>query len=367
MDKLIGAGIVGREIATDDEAMSLALELAAQAEGRTSPNPMVGCVIVRDGQVIAAARHEHAGGPHAEPQALDAASGGASGATLYVTLEPCVHQGRTPACTPAIVAAGISRCVIAMGDPNPRVAGGGVEILRSAGIDVLVGVLEERAQRVNEAWIAYVTTGRPFVTAKFAASLDGRIATTNGVSRWITSDGARSLAHQLRSANDGLLVGIGTVLSDDPSLDARFPEARQPTKIILDTHLRTPHTARCLAASPCLIVTGPNVTDNRSDVEVLRLDVNTDGRVSLPALLDELGRRDMISLLVEGGAAVLGGFFDARLVNKVVCMLAPRIIGGSGSLGAVGGRGVSSLVDSDLLHDVAVDQVGRDIVVTGYC
>jgi diaminohydroxyphosphoribosylaminopyrimidine deaminase / 5-amino-6-(5-phosphoribosylamino)uracil reductase len=367
VDKLMSGDVLGLEIATDDEAMSLALELAAQAQGRTTPNPMVGCVIVRDGRVIAAARHEHAGDPHAEPQALDAAQGRARGATLYVTLEPCAHEGRTPPCTPAIVTAGISRCVIAMRDPNPGVAGGGVEILRAAGIDVEVGVMEDSARRLNEAWITHVTTRRPFVTAKFAASLDGRIATANGLSRWITSEEARSLAHQLRSAHDGVLVGIGTVLVDDPALDARFPGARQPIKIILDTHLRTPLTARCLAGSTCLVATGPNVNDSGLDAEILRLDVNDDAVVSLPALLDELGRRDMISVLVEGGATVLGGFFDAGLVNKVVCMLAPRIIGGSTSLGAVGGRGVDSLVDTGLLRDVAVDRVGRDIVVTGYC
>jgi diaminohydroxyphosphoribosylaminopyrimidine deaminase/5-amino-6-(5-phosphoribosylamino)uracil reductase len=263
----LGRPAAGRALSTpagsrpesiDHWAMGVALELARSCDYSTSPNPMVGAVVVSDARVVGRGRTAPAGGPHAEVTALEEAGEAASGATLVVSLEPCCHHGRTPPCTDAVVAAGISRCVVAMPDPNPRVGGGGLESLRRAGIEVTVGVEAEAARLLNEQYLRWVTAGLPFVTAKFAASLDGRIATASGESQWITGDAARHLGHLLRHRHDALLVGVGTVLADDPELSARLEGrvARQPLRVVLDSRLSLPPTARVLGSDGrCLIAT----------------------------------------------------------------------------------------------------------------
>jgi diaminohydroxyphosphoribosylaminopyrimidine deaminase/5-amino-6-(5-phosphoribosylamino)uracil reductase len=323
--------------------MARAIALAARARHRTSPNPMVGAVVVdARGEPAGEGYHRRPGAPHAEVEALRAAGERARGGTLYVSLEPCVHQGRTPPCTEAVVAAGLRRVVVAMLDPDPRVSGRGLERLREAGIEVELGPLEARARKLNEFYVKHRSTGRPFVSVKFAASLDGKIATRTGHSRWITGPLARAHAHRLRHRHDAILVGVNTVLRDDPALTARFPGARQPLKIVLDSRGRTPPTAR--------------VRDGRFLI---------DGGRDLPGLLDRLGSMGIISLLVEGGATVHGSFFDAGLVDRVYAYLAPIVVGGREAPSAVGGRGPAVVTESLRLHRLRIQRLGDDLLIVG--
>ncbi len=353
--------------------MGEALHLARLGAGATSPNPMVGAVVVAGGRVIGRGYHARAGAPHAEVLALQHAATGARGATLYVTLEPCDHWGRTPPCTEAIIRAGIRRVVAAMLDPDHRVSGRGLRRLSEAGIEVAVGVAEREARDLNEAYIKHRTTGIPFVTAKWAMTLDGRIATRSGESRWISGEASRALAHELRAASDAILVGIGTVLRDDPALTARTPAAgRSPRRIVLDSTLRIPPTARALArdGTPVLIATTARApADARRTLEAVGAEVlvveGPDGRVDLDALLRELGRRGTLSLLVEGGGTVHGAFMDARLVDKVLVFVGPQIVGGPAP-GPVGGTGVDALAAAWRVTRTTVRQVGHDVVIEGY-
>ncbi len=319
------------------------------------------------------------GGPHAEIVALRMAGGRARGARLYVTLEPCCHQGRTPPCTDAIIAAGVAEVRYATSDPNPRVAGGGSRTLRAAGLRVVPGEgwWAAEAQRLNEAFFHWVTVKRPFVTAKWAMSVDGRIATRTGDSRWITGEQARRRVHELRDVTDAILIGSGTALADDPALTTRMdkPQVRHPLRVVLDARGRLPLTARLvvggLPGRTLVVTTASSPPAWRTslaarDIEVIVLPGGTSGGVDLVALLDLLGQRDVTSLLVEGGATVLGAFVEASLVDKYLVFVAPLVIGGASAPGPVGGAGVDMLMAARRLHLDAVEQVGQDVLLTCY-
>jgi diaminohydroxyphosphoribosylaminopyrimidine deaminase/5-amino-6-(5-phosphoribosylamino)uracil reductase len=359
----------------DADLMDRALVEAARGDFATSPNPMVGAVVARAGEVIAASYHARAGGPHAEVSALIAAGEAARGSDLFVTLEPCTVEGRTPPCVDAVVAAAPRRVVVAMLDPNPAVSGRGVAALEAAGLVVEVGLRAAEAERLNRFYLTHMRTGLPFVTAKFAASLDGRIATRTGDSQWISSARSREMAQRLRQRHDAVLVGVTTVLRDDPALSVRLKGAvRQPLRVIADSTLRTPPSARLFepgGGSVLIATTAAAPPDRLEALEAAGAEVvvlpDIDGRVDLGALLLDLGGREMISLLVEGGAAVLGSLRDARLIDAVVAVLAPRLIGGTAAPAALGGVGAATLADAVHLVDVEVEQLGGDLIVTGYC
>jgi diaminohydroxyphosphoribosylaminopyrimidine deaminase/5-amino-6-(5-phosphoribosylamino)uracil reductase len=354
--------------------MEQALSLAHSAVGRVSPNPAVGAVLVKDGRVVGKGATQPSGGPHAEVMALQDASADASGATLYVTLEPCAHQGRTPPCTAALIEAGVAEVHLATLDPDPRVDGKGKAALEAAGISVTIGERAEEALRLIEAFVKRITSGLPFVTAKFAASLDGRIATSTGDSQWITSQEARKEVHRLRGEHDAVMVGIGTALADDPLLTARDlakPPAQQPLRVVLDSRGRLPKDARMLGApGPTLVAVAQIGPRRRRALENAGAEVAVlpDGRnrVDLTALLRLLGEREVSSILVEGGATLLGTLFDQRMVDRVVAFIAPVVIGGTRAPGAVGGNGAVTLANAMRLRDVEFQQVGEDVMVTGY-
>jgi diaminohydroxyphosphoribosylaminopyrimidine deaminase/5-amino-6-(5-phosphoribosylamino)uracil reductase len=355
--------------------MALALAEARKGAGRTSPNPAVGAVIVRDGQILATGFHRYAGADHAEVAALRTVEFSAPGAELYTTLEPCNHVGRTGPCTEAIISAGIRRVIFGTADPNPRVAGHGKARLEAAGLSVTSGVLERPCTQLNEAWNFAIVHGRPWVVLKAALSLDGRIATRTGKSQWITGDLARAEVHRLRNELDAVLVGIGTVLADDPELTARFQGARNPVRVILDSRLRLPTTSklvrsarevRTIVATTAAAVPRRISALEKRGLEVLTLKKDKDGRVSLPALLPALAERELYSVLVEGGAEVHGAFVDRRLVNKLILFMAPMVIGGVAAKGSIGGRGAKSLSEALSLGPLDVRPVGRDLMITAY-
>ncbi|NLW07490.1 MAG: bifunctional diaminohydroxyphosphoribosylaminopyrimidine deaminase/5-amino-6-(5-phosphoribosylamino)uracil reductase RibD [Clostridia bacterium] len=356
--------------------MRRALELAARGLGRTSPNPAVGAVIVRDGRVVGEGYHQRAGTPHAEIHALRAAAEAARGGTLYVTLEPCCHFGRTPPCTEAIIAAGINRVVAAMPDPNPGVAGKGFDILRQAGIKVEIGLLAEEARRLNEAFAKFISRGLPWVTLKMALTLDGKIATRTGASRWITGPTSRTRVHELRDKHDAILVGIGTVLKDDPLLTTRLPggRGRDAVRIILDSRLRLPLTARVInldSVAPTVVATTEAAPASARQqlldrgVEVLTLPAEA-GRVAWQPLLAELARRNITSVLVEGGAEVNASALAAGVVDKIIAFIAPKIFGGTVAPGPVGGQGVTLPGEAWQLDNLTVEPCGEDVMLSAY-
>lgn len=355
--------------------MRMALRLAAKAAGRTSPNPMVGAVVVKSGKVIASGYHKKAGEPHAEALALNKAGSAAKGATLYVTLEPCSHTNkRTPPCTPLVIQSGVKRVVIAMIDPNPRVSGGGIKALRKAGIEVVTGVLEEEARKLNEAFIKHITTGMPFVTLKIAQTLDGKIATAKGESQWITGVEARAAGHRLRDQNDAILVGVNTVLKDDPSLTARIDGGRDPIRIVLDSRLRTPPAARILmqrSTAKTYIATLPNASKDRivtlldTGAEII-LGRARNGKVDLAHLLKLIGSFGIASVLIEGGAEVHASALKAGIVDKVVLFMAPMFMTGHDSLCSIGGTSPLRLDRATKLRRVSSRFVGEDLMVEGY-
>lgn len=359
------------DLQEDMRWMRRALRLAAR--GYTPPNPMVGCVLVKDGAVVGEGYHLRAGGPHAEVVALEAAGERARGATAYVSLEPCSHSGRTPPCAPALVAAGVARVVAAALDPNPRVSGKGIAILQEAGIAVQVGLLEEEARRLNAAFFHYQTTGRPFVLLKAAMTLDGKIATRTGDSRWITGPRARRHVHRLRAQSGAVLCGIGTALADDPLLTARLPGVpRQPLRVVLDTHLRLPLTSRLVATArevPTLIAAGKTPDRCRRmalencGIEVICLPTNAAGRIALPELLAELGRREVISVLVEGGSQINAAFLEGGHVHRLLWFIAPKLIGGRDAPTPVAGTGAALMADAVSLSPFRVRRFGPDLLL----
>jgi len=359
----------------DKQYMAWALELARSATGQTSPNPLVGAVVVKDGAVVGMGAHLRAGEPHAEVHALRMAGDRAAGATLYVTLEPCSHHGKTPPCADAVVAAGISRVVVATLDPNPLVAGAGIQKLRSAGLDVTVGILEKEARQLNEVFFHFILTKLPFVTVKTASTLDGKIASTTGHSRWITGEKARAEVHELRRQYDAILVGVGTVLADDPELTARRDGqlyGRQPVRIILDSQLRTPITARVIQDTqkvPTWIFITPAVSEEkrRAFMEKGVLLMPVADPMTVEKVLQELGERGITSLLVEGGAEINGSFLQARAIQKVVSYLSLKLIGGSSAPSPFGGKGFATMDEAVALTDVQMESVGeQDIRMVGY-
>ncbi len=325
--------------------------------------------------------HSHAGQPHAEAVALQHAGQRAAGATAYVTLEPCSHWGRTPPCADALIRAGVSRVVTAVLDPDPRVSGAGLDRLRQSGIDITVGVLERDARLLNEAYFHFQAAGTPFVTLKSAMTLDGKIATRSGDSRWVTGQPARAHAHRIRAKSGAVLVGIGTVLADDPRLTARLdpPPPRQPLRVIVDSMLRTPpccEAVRVAREQPCdspLLIATTDAADEERErlltadgVEVLRTATAMDGRVDLAQLLRILGQRRITSVLVDGGGQLHAAFVSARLAHKALFYLAPKIVGGRDALTPVEGDGVALMSEAAPLHRSTVRTVGEDILIEAY-
>jgi len=357
--------------------MAQALSLARLALGQVSPNPAVGAVIVKGDEVVGEGYTHPPGLDHAEIAALKQAGERARGGVMYVTLEPCCHHGRTPPCTQAIIRAGIAEVHVATLDVNPLVLGRGKEELERAGIRVQVGECEVEARQINEAYAKFITEGVPFITVKFAMSLDGKIATRSGDSRWISGDLSRKRVHNLRYIADAVMVGVGTVLVDDPRLTARCCGSggllkKQPLRIILDSRGRTPLTARVFSEpGQAVLVLGraaePKERDSFAQVgaELLELPA-PDGRVDLKKLLAVLGERKVTSVLVEGGGILSGALFDEGLVDKVIAFVAPLIIGGREAKTAVAGRGVDKVQDSLKLEQVTVERFGEDVMVSGY-
>lgn len=356
--------------------MQEALRLAAKGRGRTSPNPLVGAVVVQGETIVGKGYHQAVGGPHAEVNALHDAGSRARGATLYVTLEPCNHQGRTPPCTRAILEAGISRVVVGMADPNPRVAGGGIEALQARGLTVEAGILENRCRLLNQPFIKHALTGLPYVTLKAAMTLDGRIATRTGDSRWISNERSRHFVHVLRSRVDAVAVGIGTALADDPQLTARLPKARncrQPVRLVLDSNLKLPLPSQLVQTArqvpvwvACSDAASPAKASSlaQAGITILRLPVAS-GTVDLTALLEELGRRDLNSLLVEGGARVIGAFLEQRLADEFHFFYAPKILGDPQAVPAVWGEPRQRISEAWAAHEVRVKRFGQDVMLSG--
>ena len=358
--------------------MQRALDLAQQAKGRTSPNPLVGAVIVKDGKVIGEGYHQKAGTPHAEVHALNAAGDDAKGATLYTNLEPCCHWGRTPPCTEALIHAGIAEVYVAEVDPNSSVAGKGVQQLREAGINVHVGVCRQEASDLNEVHRKYIQTGKPFVILKTAMSLDGKIATASGESQWITSEASRQRGHEVRDVMDAILVGRGTVARDNPVLTTRLQDrdGQDATRIVLDSHGRTSPDARIFTAESetgVIVVVTPEAPPENVDAlekvgaEVLTVPATHGSKVCFKSLMEILGKREITSVLIEGGSEINASALATGIVDKVMCFIAPKLIGGQDAPGPIGGVGIRSLTDAAILQRVSVTPIdAHDFLIEGY-
>ena len=353
--------------------MEKALILAGRGLGKTSPNPMVGALVVKGRKILGKGYHRKYGGAHAEVVALRNAKGNVRGASMYVTLEPCCHHGWTPPCVDALIGAGISRVVIGTPDPNPSVNGKGIQSLLNNGIQVKVGILEERCRQLNEAYFKYIQQGIPLVTLKFAQSLDGRIATKTGNSQWISSPESLILAHKLRSIHDGVLVGIGTILVDDPSLTIRLAKGKNPRRIIVDGRLRIPLTAKVLndeeVYKTIIVATeGKNHKKAQSlknlGAEILWAAKNRRGEIDMEDLLGKLGRMGMTSILVEGGAKIITSFLRKRLADKIVIVMAPKLIGEG--IEAVGNLEIRDVNEALQISRMKTRRLGDDIVIEGY-
>ena len=355
--------------------MRKALKIAAYARGRTSPNPLVGSVIVKDDRIVGQGWHRKAGTPHAEIHALNQAGELAEGATVYVTLEPCSHTGRTGPCADALIRAGVKRVVIAMVDPNPAVAGNGVRKLQDAGIEVETGLMAKEAAELNRIFIKWISTKMPYTIVKSAMSLDGKIATDIGESQWITNETARGYGHTLRDICDGIVVGIDTVIADDPSLTTRISgqSGKNPIRIVLDTKARIPLTARMLSDGQAPVIV---ITTNEADPDKVRaleakgatvlIVASKDGHVDIREAFAELGKQQISSLLIEGGAKTVSSVIREGLADELMTFIAPILIGGQGAPSAFGARGVSHLADAVTLEDVSIEPLDGNYLFRGY-
>ncbi|MCX8022381.1 MAG: bifunctional diaminohydroxyphosphoribosylaminopyrimidine deaminase/5-amino-6-(5-phosphoribosylamino)uracil reductase RibD [Syntrophorhabdaceae bacterium] len=360
----------------EEEYMKMALALARKGMGTTSPNPMVGALLVKGNKIVGKGYHKKAGQPHAEVLAIEDAKEYAMGSTLYVNLEPCTHFGKTPPCVDAIKKAGIKKVVVAMLDPNPAVNGKGVEALRKAGISVKVGLLEEEAKRLNEAFVVYMEKKRPFFIVKAAASLDGKIATKTCDSKWITNEESRMYVNKLRSTVDGVMVGINTVISDNPLLIPRTARPKKhPLRIILDSRLRIPLMCDIVKTSDKYRTIVFTSEDSRSDkenrlksmgVEIVKVKKDENNRVDLRSVCEELYRREILSILVEGGGETNSSILKEGLLDKIIIFYAPIIIGGKNALNIIGGRGIDFLKDAHKIDITSVKRFKEDICVEGY-
>jgi diaminohydroxyphosphoribosylaminopyrimidine deaminase/5-amino-6-(5-phosphoribosylamino)uracil reductase len=363
----------------DRQHMRRVLSLARRGWGRTSPNPMVGCVVVSGGQVVGEGYHHGAGRPHAEVEALRAAGDKARGATLYVNLEPCSHYGRTPPCTAAVISAGVSRVAAAIADPNPEVSGTGFELLRHAGIEVGSGLLADQAEKLNQAFLYHITSGLPFVQLKAAVTLDGKLAAAGGRSKWISCEASRRLVHRWRLGSDAVMVGVGTALADDPDLTARPPSGgrawdwKKTTRVVLDRRLRLPADSKMIRGierGPVLLFTAPDASREReaaltaAGAEVVRSPLDRAGRgLDLGRVMRELGRRQVTRVLLEGGAAVFASALAAGVVNRVSIFLAPLLLGGRMSVPLLDGLPGDDLSRAVRLEHLDFRRVGRDLLV----
>ncbi|PLX98980.1 MAG: bifunctional diaminohydroxyphosphoribosylaminopyrimidine deaminase/5-amino-6-(5-phosphoribosylamino)uracil reductase RibD [Desulfuromonas sp.] len=358
----------------EQKYMQLALELAARAEGLTRPNPPVGAVLVVDGRIVGQGFHPGAGQPHAEVLAIQDAGTKASGATLYVTLEPCNHQGRTGPCTEAVIAAGIKNVIVGTLDPNPLVAGKGVDRLKNAGIEVSVGLMETACRRLIAPFAKHIKTGLPYVTLKMAMTLDGQTATADGDSQWISNEQSRHHVHQMRNVSDAIMVGVGTVLADDPQLTTRLPHnGKDPVRIIVDSNLKIPETARVFnpdSAAQVILLTTPRADAGKiTALQNIGAEVvvvpERNGRVDLRAAMQELGRRDIQSVLLEGGATVAAEALKCGIVDRMAIFIAPKLLVGNDGKCLFNGSGCKLMKDALQLKAVTVRQFADDILVEG--
>lgn len=354
----------------DLDYMRLALELAKKGCGWTSPNPMVGAVIVKEGRIIGQGYHHRCGDLHAERDALAHCAGSPAGSTIYVTLEPCCHHGRQPPCTDAILEAGITRVVIGSGDPNPLVAGKGLALLREHGVEVTEHVLEEECTRLNEVFFHYIQTKRPFVVMKYAMTLDGKIAAYTGLSQWITGEAARRHVHQQRHRYSAIMAGVGTVLADDPLLTCRMEGGKNPIRVICDTRLKTPLSSKIVQTAkevPTILATCWEGSEKLAPYQEAGCTVLTlpeqKGHVDLRALMEQLGQRNIDSVLLEGGGTLNWSALEAGIVQKVQTYIAPKLFGGAGAKSPVGGLGFPSPAGAVRLKNSTVIRLGEDFLI----
>jgi diaminohydroxyphosphoribosylaminopyrimidine deaminase/5-amino-6-(5-phosphoribosylamino)uracil reductase len=360
----------------DQYFMKKALGLAEKGRGFTSPNPMVGAVVVQNDSVVGKGYHEVLGGAHAEVNAIKDAGQLVKGATLYVTLEPCNHTGKTPPCTKKVLESGISRIVVAMKDPNPEVKGGGIDYLKTHGVSITLGVCEDEAKKLNEAYLKYIITRRPFVTVKCASTLDGQIATRTGDSKWVTGEASRKFVHMLRHAVDAIMVGTNTVKKDNPSLTTRLEDfdGRDPTRVILDAGLSISHDAKVLrhkSHSDTIIVIGDSTENKqkkiteRPGVRIVKTPLKDD-LIDLDFLMDQLGAMEISSLLIEGGSRVIASAFSSGIVDKVMFFFAPKILGGDDGVPICAGKGPALMSECISMKDISMRRFDNDIMIEGY-
>ncbi len=361
----------------DEYYMKMALDLAQKGKGNVNPNPLVGAVVVKNGNIVGQGYHKFYGGPHAEIYALKQAGEKAQSADIYVSLEPCSHYGKTPPCVEAILNAGIKRVIVAMEDPNPLVAGKGVEFLRKNGVEVVTKVLEDKSKELNEIFIKYIKEKIPFVILKTATTLDGKIATVTGESMWITGDRSREYVHILRNKVMGIMVGIGTVIKDNPLLTTRLPEGegKSPKAIIIDSKLRIPINSKILETLDKreIIIGCTEECDEdkkkileEKGVKIIVTPKNRLDRVDLKYLISELGKMEIDSVLLEGGSELNFSALSCGIVDKIMCFIAPKILGGNMAKTCVGGKGLEKLSEAILIKEMSYKSIGEDLLIEGY-